>query len=242
MKVIVTSGATTEHLDSVRVLTNISTGKLGAKIAEKFLAEGHEVVYVSSETTVRPLWLSEMIGEGDTGYPLSYRLITNVDSLMKVMEEEVPKADVVIHSAAVSDFTFDLSTPVKVGSSSTEDFVRYIQSTVRKTPKVISNFRTWNKNAILVGFKFTVGKTFSELYDIARELLEKNDLDFVFANDKEEMKRNKQHLGSLLCKNGSALHWNTTTKFCYGKEDIAKVIYENVLLLYNKRNDINKEI
>jgi len=35
-KILITSGGTREYIDDVRVLTNISTGKLGAKIAETF--------------------------------------------------------------------------------------------------------------------------------------------------------------------------------------------------------------
>jgi len=35
-KVLITAGGTVEKIDSVRVLTNISSGKLGAKIAENF--------------------------------------------------------------------------------------------------------------------------------------------------------------------------------------------------------------
>jgi phosphopantothenate---cysteine ligase (CTP) len=256
MKVLITAGGTREMLDSVRVLTNISTGKIGAKIAEAFMRNGNEVIYVSHETAEKPRKDLSVLNNQNwtTGAMKSYRnceciSITNVDSLMKVMEVEVPKADVVIHSAAVSDFTFDTSVPVKVGSNSAEDFVRYVQSTIRKTPKVISNFRYWNESAILVGFKFTVGKTEEELCDIAEELMTKNNLDFVFANDKEMMKANKEHVGFLL-KFAPKYDMNTvsgikvsTKEYCSGKENIASTIYKNVVeLLYNNvENNKNKE-
>ena len=35
-KILISSGGTREHVDEIRVLTNISSGKLGAKIAEAF--------------------------------------------------------------------------------------------------------------------------------------------------------------------------------------------------------------
>lgn len=244
MKVLITSGGTKEHLDAVRVLTNVSTGKLGAKIAEKFLKEGHEVIYVSPETAV-----GASLSKVWCPIEIKYRRVTisNVDSLMKVMEEWVPKVDVVIHSAAVSDFTFDTSIPVKVGSSSAEDFVRYIQSTIKKTPKVISNFRYWNSEAILVGFKFTVGQTEDGLCKIAEDLMLKNNLDFVFANDKEIMKANKEHIGFLLKFDPKFTYRNhekgidvSSKENCFGKENIAEVIYKNVMDLYNTKNS-NKE-
>ena len=36
MKILITSGGTTEYIDDVRVLTNISTGRLGAQIGTCF--------------------------------------------------------------------------------------------------------------------------------------------------------------------------------------------------------------
>ncbi len=46
MRILVTSGGTSEYIDDVRIITNISTGKLGAKIAYAFLRAGHEVIYL----------------------------------------------------------------------------------------------------------------------------------------------------------------------------------------------------
>ena len=54
-----------------------------------------------------------------------------------------------------------------------------MRQTITKTPKVISNFREWNPNAILVGFKFTVGKSKKELTKIAKQLMVDNHLDMV---------------------------------------------------------------
>ena len=40
MKILITSGGTTEKIDAVRGITNHSTGYLGKEIAELFLAKG----------------------------------------------------------------------------------------------------------------------------------------------------------------------------------------------------------
>ena len=40
MKILITSGGTTEKIDDVRGITNHSTGYLGKEIAELFLAKG----------------------------------------------------------------------------------------------------------------------------------------------------------------------------------------------------------
>jgi phosphopantothenate-cysteine ligase len=218
LNVVITSGGTREYLDSVRVLTNISTGKLGAIIANEFISHGHDVHYVGSESTVLP-------STQHAGH-YSYHKVFNVESVMEVMKEIVPKADVVIQSMAVSDFTFDLKKAIKVSGTDAEAFVEHIRQTITKTPKVISNFRTWNPKAILVGFKFTVGKDKKELEQIARNLMNDNKLDMVFANDKEHMKKAKEHVGTLIMKD-----WSEPLR---SKEEISTAIYTNVMRLLGK--------
>ena len=42
MKILITSGGTTENIDAVRGITNHATGTLGKEVAECFLAQGHD--------------------------------------------------------------------------------------------------------------------------------------------------------------------------------------------------------
>ena len=233
MKVVITSGGTCEALDSVRVLTNISTGKLGAKIAEQFLASGHDVSYVSTEVAVKPAMQSypSKIGDVDVQVDATenyhYFPVTNVKSVIKVMRKLVKEADVVIQCMAVPDFTFSLAKPMKLsshGQDAVEAFIKHIRDTITLTPKVISYYRGWNKNAILVGFKFTVGESKAGLQKIATALMEKNRLDMVFANDKSHMQKAGAHVGVLLGKDGSVLSVKN-------KDEAAKTIVEEVLSL-----------
>jgi len=216
LKIIVTSGGTREYIDDVRVLTNISTGKLGAKIAEEFIEHGHDVIYVSPKSSVKP-------EEGD----YEHRKVTDVDSLAKVMEEIVPEADAVIHSMAVSDFGFNHDKPVKLSSSSKEDFIEYMRANIKYNPKVISFLKSWNPKAVLVGFKFTVGETSANLKKIALEMKAKNNLDMVFANDKIAMSKASEHVGVLLM--------NEWEEKVHGKKEIATTIYDNVIRVINGR-------
>jgi phosphopantothenoylcysteine synthetase/decarboxylase len=212
LNVIVTSGGTREHIDDVRVLTNISTGKLGSKIARVFLDHGHNVTYVCSPTAVRPTF---------EAHNLDVKTVVNTQSVMEAMKELVPHADVVIHSMAVSDFTFNLTGAIKIGSDSPEALIEHMRKTITKTPKVISHFRDWNPKAILVGFKFTVGKSKKELEEIAAKLMLDNRLDMVFANDKMHMQNAGDHVGTLLMKDWS--------EQLHSKEEIAEAIYANVV-------------
>ena len=51
-KILVTAGGTTEPIDAVRSITNESSGRLGAKIADAFAQLGFEVVYLHTEKSL----------------------------------------------------------------------------------------------------------------------------------------------------------------------------------------------
>lgn len=213
LNVVITSGGTREYLDDVRVLTNISTGKLGSKIANEFISHGHDVTYVAPESSILP-------SAGHTGH-YSYIKVTNALSVFEVLKGLVPKANVVIQSMAVSDFTFDLKQAIKVSGEDEAAFVEHIRKTIKRNPKIIARFREWNSTAILVGFKFTVGKSKDELLAIAKKLMVDNQLDMVLANDKVHMQKAGDHVATLIMKD-----WEEKL---YNKEEIAKCIYDNVI-------------
>jgi phosphopantothenate--cysteine ligase len=223
LNVVITSGGTQEYIDDVRVLSNISSGKLGSVIANEFINGGHEVTYVAPKNAVMPR-------SGHTGQ-YAYRPIKDTQSVMEVMEEIVPKADVVIQAMAVSDFTFDLESAIKLSSGDPEAFIEHMRKTIKKTPKIIANFTTWNPKAILVGFKFTVGKSKKELLEIAMELMKDNKLNMVLANDKEDMKKNGAHVGMLITNIGME---DPLIDRLRNKEEIAERIYNNVIMVKGK--------
>lgn len=95
MKLLITSGGTTEPIDAVRGITNHSTGQLGKLVAETFLKHQHEVTLVTTKAAVKPA----------TSDKLTIIEIKTVKDLMTVLEEQVPHHDLLIHSMAVSDYT-----------------------------------------------------------------------------------------------------------------------------------------
>ena len=54
MKILITSGATREPIDQVRFITNMSTGKTGASLAESFAKKGHDVTYLHGQGSHTP--------------------------------------------------------------------------------------------------------------------------------------------------------------------------------------------
>ncbi len=190
-RIMVTSGGTREYIDKVRVVTNISSGALGAKIAEELFSRGAEVYYVFCKQAVLP---RPAHGIDDTSRMSTYGVVT-VNDLKETMESLIKgfKIDTVIHSAAVSDFTFKNKGDIKLSSDSPEAFIEYLKDTITTTPKIIKLVKDWNPDITLVGFKFTVGKNPDKLCDIALESSKKSRADLVVANDLKQMKDLNTH-------------------------------------------------
>lgn len=92
--VLILSGPTRERLDSVRYLTNPSSGRMGRALAEAARARGAEVVVVTGPADILP--------------PHGIRTVA-VESAAEMRAAglaEVDRADLVIGAAAVSDIRF----------------------------------------------------------------------------------------------------------------------------------------
>jgi phosphopantothenoylcysteine synthetase/decarboxylase len=193
--IMVTSGGTREYIDDVRVVTNISTGALGAKIAEELYRRGAKVHYIHGQNARMPD-LEYGISDGTFN---SYPIKTCAD-LYDGMHALIPafRMDAVIHSAAVSDFTFKRDGEVKLSSEDEEGFIEYIRKTITRNPKIIQEIKGWRPETILIGFKFTVGLEPPDLIDIAIKSGGKSGCDAVFANDKSMFTDYKEHVGFLI--------------------------------------------
>ena len=196
MKILVTSGGTSEAIDSVRSITNHSTGRLGKIITEILLAAGHEVCLITTKRALKP-----------EAHPnLSIREIDNTNDLLVVMQELVKEYQVLIHSMAVSDYTPVYMTGLEEvqASPNLEEFLSKqnhqakISSTndvqvlfLKKTPKIISLVKEWNPAIHLIGFKLLVDVNEDYLVDIARKSLIKNQADLIIANDLTQISVNQ---------------------------------------------------
>lgn len=224
MKILITSGGTTEKIDQVRGITNHSTGRLGKQIAERFLAAQHQVTLVTAPSAVKP-----SVQEG-----LSVLEISTVADLIETLEPLVKTHDVLIHSMAVSDYTpvymtdFEevehadnlaqfltkQNTQTKISSQAD-----YQVLFLKKTPKVISLVKQWNPAIKLIGFKLLVNADKKELFQVARSSLNTNQMDYVLANDLAHISA-EQHLAYLLDK--------TKAYKAQTKTEIADLIFEKV--------------
>src|SRR5262249_54521269 len=101
MNILVTAGNTQVLIDRVRAITNIFTGRTGASIALDARQRGHLVTLLTSHP--------ETVAEAAPDPRWTVRSYKTFEDLQRLMEEAICGGDfdVVIHSAAVSDYRAD---------------------------------------------------------------------------------------------------------------------------------------
>lgn len=226
-KVIVTAGGLMEYIDDVRVLTNISSGRLGAIIAAR-LAELRlddteiQVYFVHGKKCIMPREISTTFMDSDIKYFETKTAQNAFNTLHHLLTTE--DIAMVIHSMAVSDFTFKRDTSIKLKSNDAEGFIEYMRSTITLNPKIISFIKEWSPKTFLVGFKFEVGATKEDLVDLALASIVKNKCDLVIANDKKEMQKHDTHIAHFVYADHMTKDYEINDHTTHGKETIARSI------------------
>ncbi len=161
-KILVSAGRTTELLDPVRYISNFSSGKTGFRIADEAVYRGAETVLVTGRTDqvcdphVKRI---DVISAGD---------------MYEAVVTEFKKTDCVIMSAAVADYSPDISdTKIK---KSGEKFSLKLNRT-KDILKELGKLK--KKGQILVGFAL---ETDNAEKNALKKLKEKN-LDMIILNE-----------------------------------------------------------
>ena len=224
MKILVTSGGTSEAIDRVRSITNHSTGRLGLVITEALIKAGHEVCLITTSQAVRPASQPN----------LKIIEIKNTLDLLEEMRNLVKDYQVLIHSMAVSDYTPVYMTSideVKASQDLSEFLTKHNTETkisskeeaqilfLKKNRKIISLVKEWNPKIHLIGFKLLVDVSREYLIQIARESLEKNKADIIVANDLTQINA-EQHIAYLVEKSS----FQTATS----KQEIADLLLNKI--------------
>lgn len=210
MKILITGGPTNEPIDEIMKITNMSTGGMAVSLGRLFLDANYDVVLVLNNS-VRAL-------EDDNLRIVRVETADEMLSAIK-REAESDDIDAIIHASAVgdykADFTFlmeDMADEIfkNIGKvKSAEDILRILKdpkckvdnsskiSSYQKdltvkltlTPKIIKDLRFLFPKSLLVGFKLLDDVSKGELFDVATALCNKNDMDYIFANDLNDLKK-----------------------------------------------------
>lgn len=189
-KVVVSSGATREPIDSVRFISNLSSGRTGAMICEALVARGFLVTQVAGVDSMQAAGVARR--ETFTDH-------ASLDTALRRLARDSACA-AVIHTAAVGDFAVaDAKTDVKIASGSE------LSVKLQPTYKIIDRIMGYagNPDMILVGFKLTHEPDAGAQARAARELLKRSRARFVVQNDVSTLADGEEHL-FFVHENGSS--------------------------------------
>ena len=168
-RVLVTAGPTREAIDSVRFVSNKSSGKMGIEIAKEAAARGAEVLLIAGKCNVK---LPEYIE--------TIHVVSTDDFITAVKNEiSIKSYDFFISAAAISDYKPTKCIEGKISSDNIEE----IHLNMKLTPKIINVARKKDYNLFIVAFKAETNKSRTELINKAYDRLVKSDVDLIVAND-----------------------------------------------------------
>lgn len=182
MKILITGGGCREAIDNVRCVTNTSTGKTSAIIADYFSRQGCQVTVLTAASAIKPqgrCTIRSFVSGADLGHLLEEELTTQEYQL-------------VIHAAAVSDFIPETvimdGVSVAAGPEGKIPSGSSMTLTFKAAPKLADRIKGWAKEGghrepTVVCFKLTSGADTEKVLAACKAILSRGAADFVIAND-----------------------------------------------------------
>jgi phosphopantothenoylcysteine decarboxylase/phosphopantothenate--cysteine ligase len=167
--ILVTSGSTIEFIDSIRVITNPSSGKMGAAIVNEAVRRGASVTLISNSTSIKPTFPAKIID------------VLTTEEMKQTVETELRETpyDIMIAVAAVSDWRLPKPHEGKISTSTTTP----LKLTLIPTSKIVDDVKKIRPSTFLTIFRAEYHVTDEQLVQSAYERLKKAKADLVIGND-----------------------------------------------------------
>ncbi len=163
-RILVTAGPTREWIDSVRYISNPSSGRMGVELAVEAWARGATVDLVHGPLRIDPPYMVNL-HQAETTADMA-GIIETLTSIYTY--------DALISAAAPADYTPVEKVHGKIKSG------HHIVLRLKPTRQDISSYV--NRPRVLVAFAAEVVDTLSQLEVLVREKLERIDADFIVGN------------------------------------------------------------
>jgi len=199
MRVLVTAGPTREYVDTVRFITNGSSGRMGCAVARAAAAAGHDVTLLLGPGVDSAL--REGVGENCQIVPF-----VSVADLKRKLDAVFADCDALVMVAAVGDFRLDRILPSKLHRAGgpvtlklfpTEDVVGSVAAGKRQ-------------EQVVVTFAVEDGPPDRIEAKARSEMVAKN-ADFVVVNTPAAMEADESD-ACILARSGPCLPWARRTK------------------------------
>lgn len=172
IRVLITSGGTSEPIDDIRVITNKSTGWTAATIANSLAESGLDVTYLHSQSAVKAQ-------NGCKNF--AFETFKDLQSLLNSKLRET-HYDCIVHAAAVSDYSL-LPQTGKINSDQEE-----LTLTLKRNPKLINEIKKISPHSKLIAFKLTSAADENLICKKVSSLFELADCNYVIHNDWSDIK------------------------------------------------------
>lgn len=187
---LITAGRTYEKLDPMRVITNLSSGRMGTMLAYATVSRGGKLKAVFGETTAELPEIPDLVRAFDSA----------------TMEREVlkalPESDILIMAAAVGDYRPAVAQDNKIKGDS-------LEITLVKTPDILKKAAETKKpHQIFVGFSLESEDAMQRGWD----KLAAKKLDVVVVNDPSSVNRDSTD-AQLLFRNGAVKNLGRLSKW-----------------------------
>lgn len=219
IKVLVTAGGTQEPIDTVRTISNLSSGKTGIAIAEQLTHMGMDVTLLQSHSSQKSL----QVGQTD--------IFTSFASLDEKLKDLLAKGQFthVIHAAAVADYSVDSLEvsgkkykPFEIAKVSSDSEEMSIH--LKRNHKIVDRLKAYahDKALSVIAFKLTSHASEAEKKAAVEKLFKNSHADFVVHNDITDIDITKG-------THSFTLHSHTNKKTCGSLEQLGNELV-NVLI------------
>ena len=161
LKILISAGPTYESIDPVRFIGNHSSGKMGFALAREAEKRGANVELIAGPVSL------------ETPRNVQRINVSSADEMKKEIEDRFKNTDILIMSAAVSDYQ-----PLKMASNKIKKDELEMSISLKKTPDILKDLAKLKKKQIVIGFAL---ETQSEKKN-AYEKMKKKNLDAIILN------------------------------------------------------------
>ncbi len=161
--ILITAGPTVEKIDSVRFISNFSTGKMGYALANIANKLGANVILVSGPTQLAP------------PENVHFVPVTSAEEMFNEVQKFFPNVDIAIFAAAVADFTPEIKHSLKLKK---EDIGDDLILKLVRTKDILAEMGKSKTNQFIVGFALET----EDLLKNARKKLQEKYCDLIVAN------------------------------------------------------------
>ena len=186
-RVLITAGGTRETIDGVRTLTNMSTGRTGAALADHLHEKGYQVLLLTSRFAAAPKSKVKV----DT-----YDSFRDIYNTLKALGQS-HSFDMILHAAAISDYSIaGIKTPegeTLPGQKKMSSEFDNISIQLKRNEKILPRLKDiFLGEPTVVGFKLTSTESKEEQAKAIFSLFTKNAVDYVVHNDMNDINQGRR--------------------------------------------------